>query len=155
MREMRILFSLLFAAMLFVSCGGDIFEDVTLDEEGTAKIFVGNVVVDQNDGTTFTKESVEAAYALNDDGTMTIFMKKVKFASLMPAINMEIPGVTIVGEDPNMTLSGDSIVPIAMGGEFKKFTITGLEGYVNQDTFNMSFTCGDYPVTYSGILQKK
>ena len=154
MREMRILFSLLFAAMFFVSCGGDIFEDVTLDEEGTAKIFVGNVVVDQNDGTTFTKESVEAAYALNDDGTMTIFMKKVKFASLMPAINMEIPRVVISGDESNMTLSGDNIVPIAMGGEFKKFTITDLEGHVTQDVFNMSFTCGEYPVTYSGNIEE-
>ena len=123
MRTMRILFSLLLAAVLFASCGGDIFEDVKVDEDGSAKIFVGDVVVDNNDGTTFTKESVEVAYALNENGTMTIFMKKVKFASLMPAINMEIPGVTIVGEEPNMTLSGDSIVPIAMGGEFKKFTI--------------------------------
>ena len=154
MREMRILFSLLFAAMLFVSCGGDIFEDVKVDEDGTAKIFVGNVVVDQNDGTTFTKESVEVAYALNDDGTMTIFMKKVKFASLMPAINMEIPRVAISGDESNMTLSGDNIVPIAMGGEFKKFTITDLEGYVTQDMFNMSFTCGEYPVTYSGNIEE-
>lgn len=154
MRELRILFSLLFAAMLFVSCGNDIFEDVKVDEDGSAKIFVGDVVVDQNDGTTFTKESVEVAYELNEDGTMTIFMKKVKFASLMPAINMEIPNVTIFGDESNMTLSGDNIVPIAMGGEFKKFTITELEGRVNKDTFTMSFTCGDYPVTYSGEIEK-
>lgn len=154
MRTMRILFSLLFAAMLFVSCGNDIFEDVKVGEDGSAKIFVGDVVVDQNDGTTFTKESVEVAYELNEDGTMTIFMKKVKFASLMPAINMEIPNVIIFGDESNMTLSGDNIVPIAMGGEFKKFTITELEGRVNKETFTMSFTCGDYPVTYSGEIEK-
>ncbi len=154
MRTMRILFSLLFAAMLFVSCGNDIFEDVKVDEDGSAKIFVGDVVVDQNDGTTFTKESVEVAYELNEDGTMTIFMKKVKFASLMPAINMEIPNVIIFGDESNMTLSGDNIVPIAMGGEFKKFTITELEGRVNKETFTMSFTCGGYPVTYSGEIEK-
>lgn len=152
MKTMRSLFILVCAAMLFTSCGKDIFENIVNDGE-QGKIFIGSVVVDEGEGSTFTKEDVEVAYMHNDDGTITILMKKVKFASLMPAINMEIPGVSMIGSDDNMTLSGDNIIPIAMGGEFKKFTITNLEGYTNGQQFDLSFTCGDYPVTYSGIKQ--
>lgn len=149
MRRIKNLFVFLCATVLLASCG-DIFEEIVEAGDDQGAIYVGDIVVDQNDGTQYVKEDVEVGYLLNDDGTLTILMKKVKFASAMPAINMEVPGVTVSGNSGAMTLTGDGIVPIAMGGEFKKFTITNLVGAISAENFDLSFTCGDYPVTYSG-----
>ena len=150
MRVMRNILCSLCAALLFVSCEGDVFETIIGDNSDHDAVYVGDVVVDQNDGTTYTKNEVEVSYTLNDDGTLDIFMKKVKFAQAMPAINMEIPNVAIVDSGSMMTLSGDGIVPIAMGGKFEKYTITKLAGSISKAEMSLSFICGEYPVTYLG-----
>jgi hypothetical protein len=37
-----------------------------------------------------------------------------------------------------------------MGGAFEKYTITELVGAITNNTMNLSFMCGEYPVTYEG-----
>ena len=150
MRVMGNILCSLCAALLFVSCEGDVFETIIGDNSDHDAVYVGDVVVDQNDGTTFTKSEVEVSYTLNDDGTLNVFMKKVKFAKAMPAINMEIPNVTVLDNGSEMTLSGDGIVPVALGGKFEKFTITNLIGSISEMEMSLSFACGEYPVTYLG-----
>jgi hypothetical protein len=50
------------------------------------------------------------------------------------------------------TLAGDGIIPIAMGGPFPQYTITGFEGSIDKEgeTFTFSMTCGTHPVTFAG-----
>ena len=109
------------------------------------------MVVDQNDGTTFTQAEVEVDYEISDDGKLNFVMYKVKFATGMPLkLDMVVEGVDFTETDGVYTLSGDGIVPYAMGGPFEKYTITNLTGLITNDTMTLSFMCGEYPVTYNG-----
>lgn len=114
------------------------------------KCYKGTMVVDQNDGTFYTQEDVEVDYEIKD-GKLNFVMYQVKFAKGMPLkLDMVVEGADYVDNDGNYTISGDGIVPYAMGGPFEKFTITGLEGTITDTEFEMEFMCGEYPVTYAG-----
>ena len=108
------------------------------------------MTVDQNDGTSYTQEEVKVDYEILD-GKLNFVMYKVKFAEGMPIkLDMVVEGVDCVGVVGNYFLTGNGIVPYAMGGPFEKFTITELVGSITNDTMNLSFKCGEYPVTYTG-----
>lgn len=114
------------------------------------KCYKGTMVVDQNDGTFYTQEDVEVDYEIKD-GKLNFVMYQVKFAKGMPLkLDMVVEGADYVDNDGSYTISGDGIVPYAMGGPFEKFTITGLEGTITDTTYTMEFMCGEYPVTYEG-----
>jgi hypothetical protein len=75
----------------------------------------------------------------------------VSFSAKMPVkIDMEIPNVEYQNEDGKITLSGNNIVPFAMGGEFPKYTVTNLSGTVNNGTLSVSMNCGESPTTFVG-----
>ena len=79
-------------------------------------------------------------------------MYKVKFANGMPIkLDMVVEGVYYTeATDGTLTLSGDGIVPYAMGGPFEKYTITNLKGEITDTVMSLDFMCGEYPVTYDG-----
>lgn len=150
---MRIFKTALFlacTAIMFVACeNGDNNELPNNPVESTC--FKGTMHVDQNDGTMFTQEEVEVYFELYDDTKLNFVMYKVKFATGMPLkLDMVVEGVSYTETDGTYILSGDGIVPYAMGGPFEKFTITQLEGSITDDTMTLSFLCGEYPVTYAG-----
>lgn len=114
------------------------------------KCYKGTMVVDQNDGTFYTQEDVEVDFEIKD-GKLNFVMYQVKFAKGMPLkLDMVVEGADYVDNDGTYTLSGDGIVPYAMGGPFEKFTITALNGTITDTTYTMEFMCGEYPVTYEG-----
>ena len=114
------------------------------------KCYKGTMVVDQNDGTFYTQEDVEVDFEIKD-GKLNFVMYQVKFAKGMPLkLDMVVEGADYVDNDGSYTISGDGIVPYAMGGPFEKFTIKGLEGTITDTTYTMEFMCGEYPVTYEG-----
>ena len=99
----------------------------------------------------FEKSGVEVDYELKD-GLLNFVMYKVKFAKAMPiTLDMVVEGADYTEAlDGTLTLSGDGLVPYAMGGPFEKYTITQLEGEITDKTMSLSFMCGEYPVTYTG-----
>ena len=106
--------------------------------------YTGTLTVDQNDGTVYTQENVQIDYEILD-GKLNFVMYKVKFADNMPIkLDMVVEGVDCIGA------VGHYIIPYAMGGPFEKYTITNLAGLITNETMTLSFTCGDYPVTFSG-----
>ena len=109
----------------------------------------GTVTVDQNDGTFFNKENVDVVVTF-EDGKAQIDLKKVKFANAMPELDITIPGVTIAETAEGYAISGENIVPLAMGGQFPAYTITGLTGKVTPETFAFEMMCGVYPTSFSG-----
>lgn len=119
------------------------------------KTFLGELSVDQTDGTFFRQQEVQVRYEMNTDATpvtMNIYMYRVQFAEAMPVkLDMTIPavGFTVVGDA--IELSGDGIVPLAMGGEFPQYTITDLQGRIENGRMTLSMTCGKYPLSYTGI----
>ena len=143
------MFSALCALTLITACENGDNNDLPNNPEET-KCYKGTMVVDQNDGTFYTQEDVEVDYEIKD-GKLNFVMYKVKFASGMPIkLDMVVEGVDYTKSNDTYTLSGDGIVPYAMGGPFEKFTITKLEGEITDTAFTLDFMCGEYPVTYEG-----
>ena len=142
--------SLLALVMLSVACENGHNNDLPNkpEEEGCYK---GLLTVDQNDGTLYKQSDVEVDYELKD-GKLNFVMYKVKFANGMPIkLDMVVEGVDYIeATDGTLTLSGDGIVPYAMGGPFEKYTITELSGEITDTVMSLDFMCGEYPVTYEG-----
>ena len=149
MKYINLLFSALCALTLITACENGDNNDLPNNPEET-KCYKGTMVVDQNDGTFYTQEDVEVDYEIKD-GKLNFVMYKVKFANGMPIkLDMVVEGVDYTESNDTYTLSGDGIVPYAMGGPFEKFTITKLEGEITDTAFTLDFRCGEYPVTYEG-----
>lgn len=146
----HLIFSLLAIVMLSVACeNGD--NNNLPSKPDTKSCYTGLLTVDQNDGTVFEKRSVEVDYELKS-GLLNFVMYKVKFAEAMPIkLDMVVEGADYTEAlDGTLTLSGDGLVPYAMGGPFEKYTITKLTGEITDKTMSLSFMCGEYPVTYTG-----
>ena len=150
MNKIKYFFTLIFASLAITSCeNGENNELPKNPVENSC--YMGTMIVDQNDGTTFTQEDVEVDYEVGSNGKINFVMYKVKFATGMPLkLDMVVEGVDFTETDGVYTLSGDGIVPYAMGGPFEKFTITNLTGEINNNAMSLSFICGEYPVTYEG-----
>lgn len=115
-----------------------------------SKCYNGSMTVDQNDGTVYTQEDVEVDYEIKGD-ILNFVMYKVKFANGMPIkLDMVVEGVNYTEVNGTYTITGDGIVPYAMGGPFEKYTITNLTGIITDTEFTLDFMCGEYPVTYDG-----
>ena len=149
MKIRKLIPGIMFFAMLFASCENG--ENNTLPTKPVEKeCYVGTLTVDQNDGTTYTQEDVNIDYEIID-GKLNFVMYKVKFAENMPLkLDMVVEGIDCLGAIGNYVLTGNGIVPYAMGGKFEKYTITELVGTITNSTMNLSFMCGEYPVTYEG-----
>lgn len=150
MNKIKYFFTLILASLAITSCeNGENNELPKNPVENSC--YMGTMIVDQNDGTTFTQEDVEVDYEVGSNGKINFVMYKVKFATGMPLkLDMVVEGVDFTETDGVYTLSGDGIVPYAMGGPFEKFTITNLTGEINNNAMSLSFICGEYPVTYEG-----
>lgn len=146
----RLISSILALVMLSVACENGHNNDLPNkpEEEGCYK---GLLTVDQNDGTLYKQSDVEVDYELKDS-KLNFVMYKVKFANGMPIkLDMVVEGVDYTeATDGTLTLSGDGIVPYAMGGPFEKYTITNLKGEITDTVMSLDFMCGEYPVTYDG-----
>ena len=146
MKRVNSIFGAIGALLLILSC----------EKESTSqpqkpvidnKAYVGAMTVDQNDGTSFTQDIV-------DDAHMTIVMDGAKFAAAMPmSLTMTIAHVEYSSTSTGYTLSGNNIVPEAMGGPFEQFTITNLSGNISVDSMTLDFICGAYPVTFTGSIK--
>ena len=149
MKIAKLILSIMFSALLFASCeNGEHNTLPTKPEE--AECYIGTLTVDQNDGTTYTQEDVKIDYEIID-GKLNFVMYEVKFSENMPIkLDMVVEGIDCLGVVGNYVLAGNSIVPYAMGGKFEKYTITELVGAITNSTMNLSFKCGEYPVTYEG-----
>ena len=150
MKKLTTLFSLILPAMLFISCENGHNNDLPRNPE-TNKCYKGTKNVNQNDGTFYTQSDVEVDYEIKND-KLNFVMYKVKFASGMPIkLDMVVEGVDYeVTPTGGYSISSDGIVPYAMGSPFEKFTITNLRGEISDTAMTLEFTCGEYPVTYSG-----
>lgn len=149
MNRLKLLFSLAIMSLAVVACeNGD--NNALPPKPVDGECYTGTMTVDQNDGTFYTQDNVEVDYEILD-GKLNFVMYKVKFADNMPIkLDMVVEGVDCIGAVGHYILAGDNIIPYAMGGPFEKYTITNLAGLITNETMTLSFTCGDYPVTFSG-----
>ncbi|AGY54206.1 hypothetical protein BRDCF_p1579 [Bacteroidales bacterium CF] len=156
---MKNLFSLknksLFIALLitsfFASSCQKEEEPLKLTEDGT---YSGQLAVDQLNGTNYTSSNVQVKVTPSTSaGYITIDMLQVSFSPKMPVkLDMKIQNVAYTSTSEKITISGNNIVPIAMGGEFPAYTITNLTGEIQNGVLSLSMMCGSYPLTYNGTL---
>ena len=148
MKLFKSLLSVACAALCFAACDKD---DDKTPVNPTPKGYVGELSVDQTDGTFFKQQGVSVKYDLKDDRTVDIYMYRVQFAEAMPVkLDMTIPGAECKSVGERIELSGEQIIPLAMGGEFPRYTITALRGTLTDSELQLSMTCGEFPLTYSG-----
>ncbi len=154
---MKTLKVICFTAMVlftFSACNNDEPEkepEVTISN-GT---YTGLLTVDQIDGTFYKQDNTSVIVEINENNTLNFTMLKVKFSDRMPiTLDMNVAGVITKTGDNLLILSGDSIIPTAMGGEFANYTMTGIEGTLSEENLEMSMLCGVYPLTFSGVIKK-
>lgn len=144
---------LMATAMVFVACDkdDDKTESINLSSNGAS---VGSIFVQETDTSTFENPSIRVDYIVSDDQkSMTMTLNKVKFSSKMPVeLDIIIPGVSIAEKNGYVTISGNEIVPEAMGGPFPKYTITNLEGKFEEGKFSFSMLCGGMKVWFEGDI---
>ncbi|MDE6140198.1 MAG: hypothetical protein K2J31_05110 [Alistipes sp.] len=151
MKLIKMMMCVACAISLAVACDKSDNDYILIPVDNT---FSGELSVDQTDGTFFRQQDVELRYEMNIDDvplTMDIYMYRVQFAEAMPVkLDMTIPGVDFSYEGGAIEIEGEGIVPLAMGGEFPAYTITGLRGKIENGRMTLSMTCGKYPLTYTG-----
>jgi len=146
----KILFFLVCAALL-ASCKQPQPEVPLQPEPGT---YLGKVSVEY-EGSSFDTDGIYVQFSPAEDGkTASIEIRKIKFVPKMPVtIDVTIPDVVLaVGED-QIFLSCDNVIPLAMGGEYPRYKVSGLTGTVKGDELKFSLKFGDSPTAYTGTLQ--
>ena len=68
-------------------------------------------------------------------------------------IDVTIPNVTVQSTPEKILLSCETTVPLAMGGEFPRYTVTNLEGEIVGQELAFSLNFGDSPTSFRGQLQ--
>ena len=150
LKNKSLFIALLITSFFAASCEKD-EEPLKLTEDGT---YSGQLAVDQLNGTNFTSSNVQVKVTPSATaGYITIDMLQVSFSPRMPVkLDMKIQNVVYTSTSEKITISGNNIVPIAMGGEFPAYTITNLTGEIQNGILSLSMMCGSYPLTYNGTL---
>jgi hypothetical protein len=150
MKQLKIL--VLAAITVFITaCSNDEnSEDTVIVDNGA---YIGTLVVDQNDGTSYTQENVSVVVSIDTDTDYAeIRMMEVSFAEGMPIkVNMTIPNVSIAKIPNGLSLNGNNIIPLALGGKFSKYIITDLTGKVTTQSISLELMCGEFPLSFSGV----
>ena len=113
--------------------------------------YVGTVSVTYQ-GEPFDNDGIEVNFTPSDDGkTASIIIYKIKFVPQMPVtIDVTIPDIDVSVTGNVMSLSKDTVVPLAMGGEYPRYTVTGLNGKIEGEELVFSLKFGDYPTSFTG-----
>jgi len=116
--------------------------------------YVGTVTV-LYEGEYFDNNDKSVSFSISDDGlsgSLTIY--RIRFVPKMPvSIDVTVPAVDVSRDGDRLHISCDNVVPWALGGEFLKYLVTGLEGEINGTHLSFSLNFGEYPTSFSGTLQ--
>ena len=142
------LFSLIAAALLVIGCGNN--EDVKTITPISAD-YNGTVSVVFNDAS-FDNPDINVNFTPSADGkTASIIIYKIKFVPQMPVtIDVTIPDINLTSDSKTISFSKDTVVPLAMGGEYPRYTVTDLKGTIEGERISFSLNFGDYPTSFTG-----
>lgn len=114
-------------------------------------IYLGTVSVDYEGGVVDNPD-IQVAFLPSEDGTSAdIIIYKIKFVPKMPVrIDVTIPGVALAEEPGGYSFSCDNVVPLALGGEYPKYTVTALSGTLEGGNLSFGLNFGAYPTRFNG-----
>lgn len=150
---MKLLNAFLIAVVSVVAAACSKNEPVKIIETPAETVYSGTmtVVVGGKDN---VSENVNVNVNLQDDGTATIIFNKVKFVPQMPvSLDVTVPGVKCECRENEIILSGNDIVPLAMGMPYAKYNVTSLSGKIISGKLNISLNFGGFATSYVGDAQ--
>lgn len=104
-------------------------------------------------GATFTDGKALFELVADGEGKVRILMHETRFAAEMPALEMEVPGISYTGTQKTIHLNAASVTPEIKGTPFAKYVITNLTGEAARTELTVTFTCaGAFDVSYQGRL---
>ena len=141
----------LFAALLgvlLVSCGKETPAKPLVPEESD---YVGTVTVIYQEAP-FDNENIRVNFTPAEDGkTGSITLHQIRFVPQMPVtIDVTIPDIRLQSTPEKILLSCERTIPLAMGGEYPRYTVTGLQGEIVGQELSFSLHFGDYPTSFKG-----
>lgn len=141
----------LFAALLgvlLVSCGKETPATPLVPEESD---YVGTVTVIYQEAP-FDNENIRVNFTPAEDGqTGSITLHQIRFVPQMPVtIDVTIPDIRLQSTPEKILLSCERTIPLAMGGEYPRYTVTGLQGEIVGQELTFSLHFGDYPTSFKG-----
>ena len=142
---------LLLAAILAVSLFGCAKEKPEEPLVPVETDYIGTVSVIYN-GEPFDNENISVNFTPAEDGkTASITLHQIRFVPQMPVtIDVTIPGIELQSTVGKITLSCERTIPLAMGGEYPRYTVTDLKGEIVGDGLDFSLNFGDYPTSFKG-----
>ena len=116
--------------------------------------YSGTLTVNASSGA-FDTDSIKVSFnATERADSASIILYKVKFSPRMPvSLDVTIPGIVVKKTEKGAILSCDSIVPLAMGGEYPNYTVKGFQGEIMDDLLTFSLNFGSTPTSYQGKAQ--
>lgn len=150
---MKLLNAFLIAAVLTVAAACSKNEPVKIIETPTETVYSGTMTV-VADGKDNVSENVNVNVSPREDGTATIIFNKVKFVPQMPvSLDVSVPGVKCEIRENVIILSGNDIVPLAMGMPYAKYNVTSLTGKIIAGKLTISLNFGEFATSYDGDAQ--
>lgn len=150
---MRFFKAFLFAAVLVVAAACSKNDPVKIIETPTETVYSGTMTV-VADGKYNVSENVKVNVSFQEDGTANIIFNKVKFVPQMPvSLDVTVPGVKCETRENEIILSGNDIVPLAMGMPYAKYNVTSLSGKIIAGKLTISLNFGGYATSYAGDAQ--
>ena len=146
MKTIRLFVALL--GVLLVSCGKETPATPLVPEESD---YVGTVTVIYQEAP-FDNENIRVNFTPAEDGqTGSITLHQIRFVPQMPVtIDVTIPGIRLQSTPEKILLSCERTIPLAMGGEYPRYTVTGLQGEIVGQELTFSLHFGDYPTSFKG-----
>lgn len=112
--------------------------------------YVGTLTVEATAGTVVNAEA-RVEFLPYQDGSAELTLYEVKFSPRMPlTLDVTVPGITLTSTPEKVILSGDDIVPFALGGNYPDYKVTELQGEVVGDKLTVSLKFGGIQTTYEG-----
>ena len=136
------------AAVLFISCSKNTPESPVIPEEAA---FLGTVTVIWQDAP-FDNENILVDFTPSDDGTRaSLTLHQIRFVPQMPVtLDVTVPDITVESTTEKVILSCKTCIPLAMGGEYPRYTVTDLQGELVGQELSFSLHFGDYPTAFKG-----
>lgn len=142
-----------FVAMSLTGCGKNTPETPIVPTESD---YVGTVTVIYQE-TPVDNEAIHVNFNPAEDGqTASITIHQIRFVPQMPlTVDVTVPDIVLRSTPEKIGLSCERCIPLTMGGENPRYTVTDLKGEVVGDELTFSLNFGDYPTSFRGRIVRE